>query len=812
MRILTRYIFKEIASHSLLGVGMFTFVLFTQDVGHLVDLLVRSTTTPGHVAMLFVLLLPPILTVTIPMGVLVGTLIGLSRMGSDSEVTAVRASGMNIITFLKPVAMLALLGCALGLGCATYLGPRSYRELVRLENAMAALQVSAEIRPRVFEERFPNMVLYVNDIYSTDADRWRGLFLADLQPSTQGGPAPGQSTTTAESAADPKATPPSGPKITVASSAVTLGDPGKDHIQLHMIDGATHSLTEPGPPDSATTSNTPASASNASAPAGSGKDDYVIYAFSQSDINMDLPVPEAKVNKPFIAQSMHELLRVPLGGDEGRGARIEFHRRLAWPVAALVLALVAIPLGVASRKGGKSSGVVLALILVLAYYLLWMMGLSFARDGRLPPGVGAWLPNIIFGLVGIITIARAERMRRGAGLASTLYAWLKELERHFTKVDLSSSRSAFRRIGSGFPQILDGYVLRAFLFYFAVFMASFVMLAEIITLFDLLTDIFRYHSPWSMVLSYFFFVAPQFIYLTAPLAVLVGALVSFALLTKDNEIVAMKACGVSLYRVSVPVFLAALLISGALFAFDQSYLPEANRKQDALRSQIKGKAPRTYFNPDHQWILGANSRIYYYNYFDSTNNLMAGLTVYEMDPRTFEMRRRIAADRAHWDGKLSCWILEQGWVRDFKGAELAGFTPFTVKDFPELEEKPSYFKKEVKTSQQMNYPELRHYIADLQQSGFDVVPLLVQLNKKFAFPLYAPIMALIGVPFAFSVGRKGALAGIGASMAIAMVYWTVTVLFEKMGNINELPAVLAAWIPAAMFGMSGLYLLLKVRT
>jgi lipopolysaccharide export LptBFGC system permease protein LptF len=268
-----------------------------------------------------------------------------------------------------------------------------------------------------------------------------------------------------------------------------------------------------------------------------------------------------------------------------------------------------------------------------------------------------------------------------------------------------------------------------------------------------------------------------------------------------------------LYRVSVPVFLAALTISGALFAFDHFYLPEANRKQDALRSQIKGKAPQTYLRPDHQWILGKDSRrIYYYNYFDSANNLMAGLTVYELDRGTFQVRRRIAADRAHWDDKLNRWILEEGWIRDFKGSTLSGFTPFTVKDFPELEERPSYFKKEVKTSQQMNYLDLQRYIADLEQSGFDVVPLLVQLHKKFAFPLYAPIMALIGVPFAFSVGRKGALAGIGASMAIAMAYWTVQVLFEKMGNINELPAALAAWIPAAMFGMGGLYLLLKVRT
>jgi hypothetical protein len=269
---------------------MFTFVLFTREVGRLVDLLVRSTTTPGMVAWLFVLLLPPILTVTIPMGVLVGTLIGLSRMGSDSEVTAVRASGMNITTFLKPVAMLAIVGCTMGLVCATYLGPRSYRELIRIENAMAALQVSGEIQPRIFEERFPNMVLYVNDTSSTEADRWRGLFLADLQPSSQGGPGPSNKSG-AEANAPPAPAPPSGPKITVASSAVILAEPGKDHIQLHMIDGTTHELTLPTHADSATPGS-------AGAPAGSGKDDYVTYAFSESDINMALPVPDCRCRKP----------------------------------------------------------------------------------------------------------------------------------------------------------------------------------------------------------------------------------------------------------------------------------------------------------------------------------------------------------------------------------------------------------------------------------------------------------------------------------------------------------------------------------
>ena len=180
MRILTRYVLKEVTSHALLGVLLFTFVLFTRDVGKLLDLLVRATATPSLVTWLFLLVLPGVLTLTVPMAVLVGTLIGLSRMASDSEVTATRAAGLSMRTYLVPVSLLAVAGTALSLYTGVSLGPRSIRALVRIENQLRTRQVSAEVQPRVFAEDFPNMVLYVNDNNSATGE-WRGVFLADLQ-------------------------------------------------------------------------------------------------------------------------------------------------------------------------------------------------------------------------------------------------------------------------------------------------------------------------------------------------------------------------------------------------------------------------------------------------------------------------------------------------------------------------------------------------------------------------------------------------------------------------------------------------------
>ncbi len=778
MRILTRYILKEISSHALLGLALFSFVLFTRDVGRLLDLLVRSTTTPGMVVWLFLLLLPAIFTLTIPMAVLVGTLIGLSRMSSDGEVIATRAAGLNIRAYVVPVAVLALAGVALSLFCSAWLAPRAVGQFVRIENSLRSRQASVEVQPRVFEERFPNLVLYVNDVASSSGE-WRGVFLADLSQ--------------ANGSQSRGALPAGGPKITVAERALAVPDPGDSQIQLHLVSGSTHQVA---------------------VPQGGSSEDYLVSSFQESDIPVALPPAPVATARPFTERPTASLLEVAPASPDGRLARIEFHRRLALPAACLILALVAIPLGVSSRKGGKSMGVLLTLLLVFAYYLLLIAGVSLARQGRWSPGPGVWLPDAFFLVVGVAMLLGADSARRGLGLTALLRSLQETLQRRWTpETGVSSRASSGGPWVANFPQVLDAYVVRGFFFYFLVFLAGFTLLVEVLTLFDLLNDIIRFQTPWLTVASYFFYLAPQLIYVTAPIAVLVAALVGFGVLSKANEITALKACGVSLYRASLPVLLCAAGLSVSLFAFDHFYLPEANRRQEALRNQIKGRPAQTYLRPDRKWILGQRSRIYYYNFFDPGSNVMGGVTVFELDPGTFQLRRRIYAARAHWEeAPLNAWVFEDGWVRDFRGIQLLGYRPFRVETFAGLEEKPSYFKKEVKQSQEMNYFELKRYVADLKQSGFDVVPLLVQLHKKFAFPLFALIMALIAVPFSFTVGRRGALAGVAVSLGIAMVYWTVSFLFEKLGNINELPATVAAWAPVFLFGMSGLYLLLNVET
>jgi LPS export ABC transporter permease LptG/LPS export ABC transporter permease LptF len=710
---------------------------------------------------------PPLLSFTIPMAVLLGILIGLSRMSSEGEVTALRAAGISVRAFALPVGAVAVLGCAGALYCSAYLSPLANRLRVQVEREIGLRQISAELQPRVFEERFPNLVLYVQDAVRGPQPAWRGIFLAEVSD-------------------------PSRPKITVAQEGVLFRSPNQDQLQLHLVQGTIHET-------------------------GDSPGEYSLATFSQTDIPVSLPPPSPTSVKPNVQRTSAELARAPVSDAQGIEARIELHRRFALPLAALFLTLIAVPLGLFSTKGGKSSGFVLTLLVIVAYYSLLVGGSSLARQGWLPIWLGVWGANLLFGACGMLLLSRADQVSSGFG-------WLLAVEERVGGLFSSTLRKRPRRTGASaaeasrlprlaVPWILDRYVVRSFLFYLLIVVVTLVLLTEIVTFFlDLLNDVIRNQVPFSTVLDYFVYLTPEIVYVTMPLGVLIAVLVSFAILAQDNEITAAKASGVSLFRLTLPVLVTAAVLSLGLFLFEHFYVPAANRHQDAVRNQIKGRPAQTYYRPDRKWIVGESSRIFYYSFFEPNERVLGGVTVFELDPVTFQLNRRVSAGRARWEPSLNGWVFEDGWVRELRPAAVDSFQQFPVRFFPEFHEAPSYFLKEVRQSSQMNFLELGEYVADLRRSGFDVTPLSVQLYRKFSFPSFALIMALIGLPFAFTMGKRGALTGIALGLVIAIVFWVTNSLFEALGNLNELPPLAAAWSPNLLFGLGGLYLFLRIKT
>jgi LPS export ABC transporter permease LptG len=359
--------------------------------------------------------------------------------------------------------------------------------------------------------------------------------------------------------------------------------------------------------------------------------------------------------------------------------------------------------------------------------------------------------------------------------------------------------------------LMDLYLLRRFLFYFVLLMGAFVFLFEAFTFFELLDEIARGRVPFLVVVDYFRYLTPYLLYQLAPLGALVATLVTIGVMSKNNEIVACKASGTSLYRLAVPLLVAGIALATTMIILDDTYLPYANQRQDALRNQIKGRPPQTYTQPE-RWIFGENAKIYNYDLFDPAQNLFGGLSVLEIDPNTFHVRRRVFASRARWSDSQNIWVLEAGWVRDFSDGAITQYERFNVKDLPELTEPPSYFHREVRQAFQMSWGELRRYIEGLQRAGFDVSALRVQWHRKLAFPLIAPVSMLLAFPFAFLVGTRGAIGGVAIGVAIGILYWLGAELLTAMGGVGQLPPLLAAWSPDIVFFFLGLYFFFKMPT
>src|SRR5271165_3360757 len=483
-----------------------------RDLGRLLELVVRNSAPLPSVGQIFLFTLPTTFMVTLPMGVLVGILIGLIRMAADSEVTAVRASGMGAGMFVRVVSMFAIAAWLLGMWNSIYAAPRAARALTSLQDRLKSSQASFEIQPRVFYEEFRDHVLYVQDaIPSKGQSLWRGVFLADVSD-------------------------PASPRITLAERGALLSE-SPEKIRFHLEDGTQQELIP------------------------KSKDQYSITTFEATDLPVEVPTSADRGFRdlqPVAELSLHGLLRnaareraaaaVSAKTDPGTSSyeylkaryyEIEFHRRFGLPAACLVLALVGIPLGLSAHKGGRSAGFVLTIVLVFVYYFFSLVGVSLARQGKLSPWLGVWLGNMFFFLCGLFLLWRIDRMpldlsllnRIGTALRNVLSGLRERIPgfREGRRLGGFSQRPR-RRYGAKFPLILDNMILRDFALYLVMILATFLILALVFTFFELLTDIVRNKVPFILLAAYLWNLSPSLVYLMAPMSVMLAVLITFGLL------------------------------------------------------------------------------------------------------------------------------------------------------------------------------------------------------------------------------------------------------------------------------------------
>jgi len=789
-RIIDRYVIRELLLPFALSLAVLTFILVIPPIlRDAEELIVKGIawTTFLHV---LVLLLPQALALTIPMSVLLGILIGFGRLSGDREFVAMQACGVSPFRLIRPVAFVAVLATLATAHQIIVALPEANQTFREITFNVVANRAESNVKPRVFYGEFPNRTIYARDVVPGG---WREVFLADTSQ-------PGETT------------------VYFAKEGRLRVDRDKRLVALELTRGTWHttSVTRPDVYE------------------GGDYDSTIIHL----DPNTVFPslAPAKTEREMSIAELKASIAAGVALNDPGHSQRYMIQQKFSIPAAALVLAIIGLALGVSHRKDGRFASFVLGFGVIFSYYVVLWTVRAAAISGRLPAGPAAWIPNAIFGVAGVALL-----FWRAGSPDQPIRISIPAFWRRLGTGDGSSTESVggngpaskkvvlvirVPHLNLPRPALLDLYVSRQYLRVFFLGVFSLLGIFYISTFMDLADKLFRGSATSAMMVRYFFFQTPQFVYYVIPMAALVATLVTIGLMTKNSELVVMRACGISLYRTAAPLLLFAVAASAVLFGLQERVMAYSNREADRLNRAIRGLPPASFGALDRRWMIAQNGDIYHYDVFDARRNEFHQFSVYHLDPARWDLRKITRANRVvltrrdnsgEGDGQSEAWVGSTGWSREFSETIGRDVTKTEVKYERYSErtlplEPPEYFKSDEPDAALMTYGQLKQYVAQLQIGGYDVVPYMVQLQRKLAFPFVTVVMTLLAVPFAVSTGRRGALYGVGIGIVLAITYWLMQSVFSAIGAGGLLSPVLAAWTPNILFAAAAAYLILTVRT
>lgn len=356
---------------------------------------------------------------------------------------------------------------------------------------------------------------------------------------------------------------------------------------------------------------------------------------------------------------------------------------------------------------------------------------------------------------------------------------------------------------------IDRYIAREFIKLFIFILMVFILLFLIIDFFEKIRMFIENSATAHQIISFFFFEIPMIITQTIPAAVLLSALITTGMMSRHGEVIAMKANGLSLYRIALPMLYVSVLICLCSFFFYEVVTPYANEKAEYIRLvEVQKHQSLGTFKQDQLWYKGRGA-IYSIRLFDPGKNTLQGITIYYLDS-SFRLRERIDAEKAQWEN--GGWYFQNILSTTFPPEDFPVMKHIDSK-FVNIEQKPEDFKVIQKEADNMSFMELRKYVQKLESEGFDSVRYRIGLYAKVSFPLVSIILTIIGISFSLRSERSGGfMQSVGAGLFIGFTYWIVHAFFISFGNSGTFPPILAAWMANILFSMAALFFFLRVRT
>jgi LPS export ABC transporter permease LptG/LPS export ABC transporter permease LptF len=786
VKILDRYLVREIAIPFAISLIVLTFVLMIPPIVMRAQDLIAIGVELSVVAQALMLLAPQALCNTIPMSVLFGILVGFGRLSGDREFVTMQACGVSLMRLLRPVAFVALVGTAATAYEIIVALPGSNQAFRVLAADVTEERIESTLTPRVFFDDFPHRVIYVRDLPAGGG--WRDVFLGDQSEA-------GFTT------------------VYFAKEGRIRLDREQQLVQMELVDGTSYRTSIVN------------------------QETFEPTDFERVSINFDPSTVFRDDPSPGTAEMTITQLRKSIEEERARGGqafsqRFMIHYKFALPLSCPILALIGLALGASNHRGGRLTSFVFGFGVVLVNYVLLYLPRAVALGGRLSPELAAWVPNIVMTAAAIGLMAwriRAGDQPLRVAIPSFWRGWRGWRRRAQPADEDRRVTSAARplvvvrlpRLDLPAPRLIDAYISREYLRVFALGVLGLLGIFYVSTFIDMMDKLFRGETTILVVLRYFVFQTPRLVYFVIPMSVLVSALVTVGVMTKNSELLVLRACGISLYRAMAPLVVFGALASLTLFALQERVLASTNREADRLEAQIRGWREQSTQLTLH-WRIGTGGQIYLFDLFDPAAARFTRMHIYNVDQETWRLRSITYANevslqtQATEDGRrVAAWKARNGWHRELLPGRQGEDVDVRYEVISERTmglEPPKYFESSVPLPDQMTFGELRTYIAQLRASGASAMPYLVELQRKIAFPMVTVVMTLIAVPFAITTGRRGALYGVGIGIVLAIVYFIVMTVFVAMGEGGVLTPFLAAWAPNLLFSAAAAYMILTVRT
>ena len=784
LKTIDRYVIREVIPPFVLSLLIFTFLLEIPPVMRYLETLVAKGVSWQVAGRILLTLIPQGLGLTIPMALLTGLLIGLGRLSADREAVALLACGVSPYRLMRPVILMATVASAATMYVMIKAIPDANQTFREITFEVVTKKVENDIRPREFFEDFPGWVLYVRD-QPEQQPGWRDVLVANTsKPETT--------------------------ELFLASRGRLVIKRDERRVDLILADGRRYTGGKPGETET--------------------------YQFGELTMSLDpdsvfkrAELPRGVTEKTIqeLRDDMHQKIKQGLSPHP---EILQIEQKFSIPTACFVFASIGLALGLTVARDSKLAGFVVGIAVIFAYYIVMFLAEAYVKGyyaGPQPPGTrylmahfARWIPNVVLGVFGIAALvwrARFSERQFPVSLSFSLphlpVRWSGgAAARQGTRPARKPNVVVVLRVPAlrvPGPGLLDRYISRLYLRVVAVSFLALLGLFYISTFIDASDKLFKGVATGTMVMQLLVYKTPQFVYFVIPIAALLSVLVTFGTLSRTSELTVMKACGVSLYRVAVPVVLLSLGWSAVLFALDQDLLARANRRAGVIDDTIRGRPTKTFNLVNRHWMIGRDGSIYHYGVFDARTNRIAPFTVYRLLPQEWKLESETFATIAVY---RRSWLGMRGWSQQFPRSGSGPPQWRTFEQQPLTLEPPDYFATEMADTEMMNAPQLRRSIAELSQSGFNYLPQAVELQRKIAFPFVTFVMTLLAVPFGVTTGRRGALYGIGLGIVIALSYWLVMSVFIAIGKTGLLPASLAAWTPNIIVSACAIYLILTTET